>query len=160
MKKFILFFIGLALFAGNGVAQQYAGYPRSKAELKERMAYDDPYLYQRYKSASTLSGVGAGMTIGGVAAMVIGFATADKTTTTTSTSAEVKLTGTGAAVFGAGAVCALAGGTIWIIGSVKKNSSRNAYLREYGYSFQSPVRPSPYLQLNPARNGLELALVF
>jgi len=33
------------------------------------MAYDDHYLYQRYKSASTLSGVGAGMTIGGVAAM-------------------------------------------------------------------------------------------
>ena len=159
MKKFFLVFISLALFAGNSVAQQY-GYVPSAAELSRRMAYNDPYLYQKYKSASALSGFGAGLTIGGVAAIFIGIATADKETVKTGTSTQVNLSGPGAGVFAAGMVCTLAGTPIWIIGSTKKRNVRNTYLREYGYSYQAPAPPSPYLQLNTAQNGLALALVF
>ena len=158
MKKLFLVFIGFSLLVGNSAAQY--GYAPSAAELSRRMSYDDPYLYQRYKSGKALAGVGIGLTFGGFGTMVIGYMAADKQTVTTRTSAEVKLTGPGAGVFAAGMLCTLAGIPIWIVGSVKKKNARNAYLRDYGYGYQVPVQSSPYLQLNPAPNGVQLAFVF
>ena len=159
MKKLIFICIALALFAGKGAAQYADGY-MSAAELQYRMSRNDPQLYQKYQSASALSGFGAGLTLGGVAAIVIGIATADKETVTNGLSTQVNLSGQGAGVFAAGIVCALAGTPLWIIGNTKKKNVRNTYLREYGYGMNTPEHPSPYLQLNTAPKGLGLAFVF
>ncbi len=157
MKKLILVCISLAIFAGNGLAQRN-NLNLSSAELRQRMSIDAPQLYKKYKSGSTLSGIGAGLTIGGVALAVVGVATAEKETESTATGAQVNLSGSGAAVFAAGIVCALAGTPLWIIGHSKKKRAKNTYLRDYGYSENLPVQPSPYLQLNTASNGLGLGL--
>ncbi len=118
-------------------------------------------LYNKYKSASTLSGVGAGLTIGGVALAIIGVAAADKEeTVSTSTYKEYQLSGPGVAVMTVGIISALAGTPMWIVGGIKKKNTRNAYLQEFGYSAHVPVQPSPYLQLKVAPNRMGLALVF
>ena len=162
MKKLVLLCISLALFAGQSVAQVTGVTPNalSNEQLKERMAINAPLLYKKYNSASTLSGFGAGLTIGGVAALIIGAVTADKETTKDETGTHVTLSGTGGAVSAAGFVCILAGTPIWIIGSTKKKNARNAYLREFGYDAHVSVSPSPYFQLNAARNNVGLAFVF
>ena len=118
----------------NKAAATYSGPIPSKEELKQRMAINAPHLYDRYKSASTLSGVGAGMTIGGVALAIIGGIAADKEELPPTNEYETryKLTGPGAAVFGIGIVSALAGTPIWIVGGSKKKKTRNAYLQEFG----------------------------
>ena len=159
MKKIILVCISLAVFAGKNTAQN-AGLPPSNAELKHKMATNAPYLYERYKSASTLANIGKGLTIGGVAATIIGVAVADKETTTDGMTTQVNLSGPGAGLFAVGLVSALAGTPLWIVGGIKKKNTRNAYVREFGYSVHAPVYPSPYLQLNAAPNRLGLALVF
>ena len=159
MKKLILVCISLVFLAGKSVAQ-YAGMPPSKADLKQRMSIEAPHLYKSYRTGSNLSGIGKGLVIGGAAAAVIGIATADTETTSTSTGTQINFTGAGGAVAVAGFVCAIAGTPVWIIGNSKKKNARNAYLREFGSGAQSPVRPSPYLQLNSSQNGLGLALVF
>ena len=160
MKKLFLICISLALVAGKGTAQS-SGLNLSSAELRERMALDSPQLYKKYKSGSTLSGVGAGLTLGGVAALFIGYATADKETIKEDGTTRVNLSGSGAAVFGVGLVCALAGTPLWIIGSTKKKNARSTYLRNFGDSAYTPViHPSPYLQVNSTSNGLGLAFVF
>ena len=159
MKNLIVICISLALFAGKSAAQN-AGSALSAAELKERMAVNSPYLYQKYKSASTLRGVGMGMTLGGVAATIIGVAVADKETVNDGMSTQVNLSGPGAGIFAVGIVSALVGTPLWIIGGIQKKKTRSAYLREFGYSVLPPVHPSPYLQLNVAPNRMGLALVF
>ena len=118
MKKLFLVCISVALFVGNVTAQQVRNL--STAELKQNMSLNSPQLYKKYKSGSTLSGVGAGLTIGGVAAAVIGYASADKETIKDGNSTRVELSGGGAGIFGAGIVCALAGTPLWIVGSTKK----------------------------------------
>ena len=158
MKKLFLICISLALFAGKGVAQ--IGYEPRVKDLKQNMAYDDPWLYKKYKTGSTLSGLGAGLTIGGVAAIIIGIATADKETVKEGGSTQVNLSGSGAGVFAAGLVCAVAGTPLWIIGSTKKRNAKNTYLREYEYGVHTPDHASPYLQLTTAPKGLGLAFVF
>ena len=144
------------------VAAPYSGPIPSKEELKQKMAINAPHFYDRYKSASTLSGVGAGMTIGGVALAIIGGITANKEELPPTNEYETryKLSGPGAAVMGVGIVSALAGTPIWIVGGSKKKKTRNAYLQEFGYSYHIPVQPSPYLKLKTTSNGLGLALVF
>ena len=139
---------------------QTSGSVLSTADLKQRMAVNAPHLYDRYKSASTLSGVGAGLTLGGVAVSVIGFAAADKDTVKEGGVTTTYLSGPGAGLFAAGIVCSLVGTPLWIVGGVKKKRTRNAYLQEFGYSFHTPVQPSPYLQFNATPNGLGVAFVF
>lgn len=156
MKKLILVSICLAIFAGESVAQ-YANVNMSKEELKEKMALNSPYLYQKYNSGSKLSNIGMGLTLGGLAAAITGYAVADKETVTTSTGTQVNLSGPGGAVFAVGVIGAVAGTPLWIVGSVKKKKARNAFLQEYGATVNVP---SPYLQINSTRNGLGLALVF
>ena len=158
MKKLFLLCISLALFAGQGVAQ--IGYKPSATDLKYDMSFNAPHLYKKYKTGSTLSGFGAGLTIGGVVAAIIGVATADKETVKDGATTHVNLSGSGAAVFGAGIVCALAGTPLWIIGSTKKRNARNTYLREFGYGACTSNQYSPYLQLNTAPKGIGLAFVF
>ena len=159
MKKLVLLGISLALFAGK-IEAQNTGTALSAAELKERMAVNAPYLHQKYKSASTMKGVGMGLTLGGVAATIIGVAVADKETVNEGMSTTVNLSGPGAGVFAVGLVSAVAGTPLWIIGGVKKKNARNAYIREFGYSMQAPVQPSPYLQVISTPNSIGLALVF
>ena len=160
MKKLIVICISLTLFVGKGTAQ--IGYKPSNADLKYDMSLNAPQLYKSYKTGSTLSGIGAGLTIGGIAAIVIGVATADKETVKSGGSTQVNLSGSGAAVFAGGMVCALAGTPLWIIGGSKKKRARNAYLRDYSYNIDAPDKPSPYLQLTPSSygHGLGLAFVF
>ena len=56
MKKLILVSIGLLLLTGKGAAQ----FRLSTAELKQRMALNDPALYRKSRTAiNTLSGVGS-----------------------------------------------------------------------------------------------------
>jgi len=159
MKKMFLVCIGLALLAGKGIAQN-ANYSMSTAELKQRMALNAPHLYKRYNTGSTLSSIGAGLTIGGASAIVIGIATADKETVKTGTHTQVNLSGTGAAIFAGGLVCAIVGTPLWIVGGSQKRNARNNYIRQFGYSDNITVRPSPYLQLNTLQDGVGLALVF
>ena len=135
-------------------------YVSAQTELRQRMAQNSPQLYRSYKSGSTLSGIGAGLTLGGVAAIVIGVATADKETVKDGTNTQVNLSGSGAWIFAVGIVSALAGTPIWIIGGAKKRRAQNAYLREFGNSVQTPVPPSPHLQLNTTSSGIGLAFVF
>jgi ABC-type uncharacterized transport system permease subunit len=161
MKKLVIACISLAIFAGNGLAQGNS--PQlSSADLKQRMALDAPQLYKRYKSGSTLSGVGAGLTIGGAVAIVVGIAIADKETKKTNMGTQTNLSGPGAAVFAVGLVSALAGTPLWIIGHSKKKRAKNAHLRDYGYSGHIPAQSSPYLQIKAAPNGMGagLALIF
>ena len=142
---------------------QKTGSPPSKAELKRLMALNSPHHYDKYKSGSTLSGIGAGMTLGGVAIAIIGFAVADKEYKDIEGSGvgtRVNLSGPGAGIFAAGIVSSVVGTPLWIVGGSKKKRTRNAYLREFGYSFTTPVHPSPYLQLNTAPNKVGLAFVF
>ena len=151
MKKLILVFISLSLFVGTGVAQ-YANNRQSTEELMRRMSTNDPYLYQRYRSGSTLSGIGAGLTIGGIAVAVIGFATADSEEIKDGNSTRIEFSGEGAVIGAVGVVCALAGTPLWIIGSTKKKKARNAYLRQYSNT--------SYMQLKVVPNGLGMAYVF
>ena len=159
MKKIFLVCIGLLLLAGKSAAQ-YASYGMSTAELKQRMALNAPHLYKRYNTGSTLSGIGAGLTLGGVGAMVFGIATADQETVKTGTGTQVNLSGTGAVIFAGGLVSAIIGTPLWIVGHSQKRNARNNYIRQFGYSDHVPVRPSPYLQLNTSQDGVGLALVF
>ena len=158
MKKLFLLCLSFSLFVGNATAQ--VGYKPRTSELKYNMSLDDPYLYKKYKTGSTLAGVGTGLTIGGVAAIIIGIATAEKETVKTSTGTQVNLSGSGGAVFAAGFVCALAGTPLWIIGGTKKKNARNTFLREHGNSAYEQNHSSPYLQLTTAQKGLGLAYVF
>jgi hypothetical protein len=153
MKRIFLTLICLALFAGTSVAQ----YNRA-GNWVDDMRTNAPDLYRSYKSGSSLRATGMGLTFGGIAAIVIGFATADKETVTTETSTQVNLSGSGGAVFAVGLVAALVGTPIWIVGSSKKRRAANAYLREYGYEF--PTKPVPYFKLNSTANSVGLALAF
>ena len=144
--------------AGNGVAQNAR--PLSNAELMSRMSVNDPYLYSKYKSGSSLSSVGAGLTIGGLVAVIIGVAAGDKREEKSGGNTTVYVTGPGNAIASIGWVSALTGTPLWIVGSTKKRKARNAYLREYRYSDHVPVQSSPYLQLNAVPNGLGLAYIF
>ena len=148
--------------AQNKVVAPYSGTIPSKEELMQRMAINAPHLHDRYQSACTLSSVGAGMTLGGIALAIIGGITANKEELPPTNEYETryKLTGPGAAVYGIGMISALAGTPIWIVGGCKKKKTRNAYLQEFGYSYHIPVQPSPYLKLKTTSNGLALALVF
>jgi hypothetical protein len=160
MKSLAIVGIVLFLFTGKCVAQN-SGSALSTAELKERMGLNAPQLYQKYKSASRLSGVGTGLTLGGAALMVVGIATADKETERSDARVEVRLSGAGGAVFVVGLLSACAGTPLWIIGSSKKRNARNAYLRQFGDSAYAP-KPSPslYLQVRPSSNGAGLAVIF
>ena len=151
MKKILVCMMLLGLI-GN--------YASAQMELQQRMALNAPRLYQSYKTGSTLSGIGAGLTLGGVAAIVIGIATADKETVTNGASTQVNLSGTGAGIFAAGIVSTLAGTPLWIIGNTKKRNARNAFLREFGNSVQAPVPPAPHLQLNTTPYGMGMGLAF
>ena len=159
MKKVFLICFSLVLFAGKSVAQ-HASVALSDKELKQRMALNAPYFYDKYKTGSTLKSAGIGMTIGGVALGIIGATIADKETITEGGTTTVNLSGPGAAVFGVGIVSAVAGTPLWIIGGTKKKNARNTYLREFGYSMYMPTQPSPYLQLTSSPNSIGLALVF
>lgn len=159
MKKLFLICIGLLLFAGKGVAQT-SSVELSNKELKERMAVNAPLLYNKYKSASTLKSVGMGLTFGGIGLGIIGMIAADKETTSDGVTTTVNLSGPGAVIFGVGIVSAIAGVPIWIVGGTKRKKTRNAYLKEFGYSMPTPTQPVPYVQLNSSANGLGLALVF
>jgi ABC-type uncharacterized transport system permease subunit len=143
MKKIFLTVICLALFASENMAQY------------DNMRNDAPDLYRSYRAGSTLSGVGMGLTLGGLTAAVIGFATADKETTTTSSGTQVNLSGSGGAMFAAGVVFAIAGTPLWIVGNKKKKNARRAYHREY-----SDATTAPYLKLHSTANSVGLALVF
>jgi len=151
MKKLVLVFISLALFAGNSVAQ-YARNGQNTAELMQRMSINDPYLYQKYRSGSALSGVGAGLTIGGLAVAILGFATADSEEIKDGNTTRIEFSGEGAVIGTVGVVCALAGTPLWIIGSSKKRNARNNYLRKYSNT--------SYMQLKVVPNGLGIAYVF
>ena len=159
MKKMILVSISLLLFVSKGAAQS-VGNESSASQLEQRMALNAPHLYKSYNTGSMLSTSGAILTIGGVAAIFLGYAVADKETVKNGNSTQVNLSGSGAVVFSVGIVAALVGTPIWIIGSTKKRNARNVYLREYGYGAQVPVHPSSSLQLTSAPNGVGLALVF
>ena len=159
MKSFFLMCISLVIFTGKGLAQN-TNVALNDKELKQRMALNAPYLYDKYKAESMLKNVGVGMTIGGVALGIFGAAIADKETVKEGGTTTVNLSGPGAAVFGVGVVSAVVGTPLWIIGGVKRKNTRNAYLREFGYSTHMPVKPSPYLQLTSSPNNVGLALVF
>ena len=138
------------------MAQYYNNY--RVGNWADDMRVNAPDLYRSYRSGSTLSGVGMGLTFGGLAASVIGFATADKETTTTSTGTQVNLSGSGGAAFAAGVVCILVGTPIWIVGSSKKKRAKRAYFRDYSY--ETPAPPSPCLRLHSTANTVGLALVY
>jgi len=142
------------------VTVQSHGTVPSKEELKQRMALNAPHLYDRYVSASKMSGIGAGLTIGGIALAIIGTSVADKETVKEGGTTYVYLSGPGAGLFAVGIVSTIVGTPLWIVGGVKKKRTRNAYLQEFGYSVNVPVQPTPYLQLKAAPNGLGLAFVF
>ena len=159
MTRFFLICICFVLFAGKGVAQD-TGVALSNKELKQRMAVNAPFLYDQYKTRSTTKNIGVGMTIGGVALSVFGAAVADKETVKEGGNTTVNLSGPGATAFGVGILSAAIGTPLWIVGGIKRQNTRNIYLREFGYSMYEPVHPSPYLQLTSAPNSFGLALVF
>ena len=146
------------MLAGNNMAQYSNN--NSKLNWIDNMHDNAPHLYRSYKTGSTLSGVGMGLTIGGLAASVIGIATADKETTSTSTGTQVNLSGSGGVVFAVGVVCIVTGTPIWIIGNIKKRNVKRTYLRDYGNTSMVPNTHSPYLKLNSTTNSIGLSLVF
>ena len=160
MKKYLFVFICLAFVANDSLAQ-YA-YPAYRgASLADMMAQDDPYLYRKYRKASGLAGFGLGMTIGGVAGIIIGFATGDKETTTTSSGTTTTVSGTGGAIAGAGLISTLVGTPMMITGFVKRGNVKRLYLREYGdVSYRPSPAYSPYLKINPSLQHIGLAYVF
>ena len=127
----------------------------SGSDLVYNMSLDNPQLYRKYRSGSTLKGIGMGLTLGGLAAAVVGFATADQKTTTSDGTTKVSFTGTGGAILSVGITCAVVGTPIWIIGGSKKKSARNAYLRSLSYE-----QPTPHFQFQTSSNGLGLAYIF
>ena len=163
--------ISLAILTGKSVAQDVSSTQSStpsstqsstpsSEELKQLMAINDPALLKKFKTGSTLSGAGAALTLGGLAALVIGSISADKETIKENGRTTVQLSGTGGEIASAGFICALIGTPVWIVGKSMKKSARNDYLKEYGYSAQAPVHPSPYLQLKTSSNSVGLAFVF
>ena len=132
----------------------------SDIELKQKMALNAPYLHDKYTTATTLKRFGVGLTLGGLAATIIGVAVADKDVVKENGVTTTYLSGPGAGVFTVGMVSICVGTPLWIVGGVKRKKTRNAYLQEFGYGFQAPVQPSPYLQLTAAPNRIGLALVF
>jgi ABC-type uncharacterized transport system permease subunit len=161
MKKIILAFICLVCFTSENMAQYSDRYNHSRSgNWVDDMMKEAPDLYRSYKTGNTLFGAGMGLTLGGLTAAVIGFATADKETTTTATGTQVNLSGSGGAVFAAGMIFTLVGAPMWIIGSVKKKKAKRAFLGEYGDVQTVPVAPSPYLTLHSTANSMGLALIF
>jgi hypothetical protein len=159
MKKILFVFICSALFVGESMAQ-YANTTPNTANLLKRMEQNAPHLYSRYRSASVLNGVGAGLTLGGIGVMILGIATGEKNTTTTDYGARVEVTGTGGAIAGVGLISALVGTPIWITGGIKKKNLRRAYIREFENVQTESAPPSAYLKLNSSPQGIGLALVF
>jgi hypothetical protein len=157
MKKLLLLGISLVLFTGKGIAQNY-NLLLSKEALKQEMALKAPPLYKQYNTGSALSRVGMGLTLGGIAALFIGAATAETETVTYGGVSTLEISGPGYTIASIGTICALAGTPLWIIGSTKKKKARNRFLRNY--SSDIPDKSSPYLQLNAVRNGMGLAYVF
>jgi hypothetical protein len=102
-----------------------------RADLSQ-MSVNAPELYRKYRSGAALKGVGMGLTLASLLAMVVGIATADKETVTTDTQTTVNLSGSGGAMFAIGLVGTLVGTPLWIVGSSKKRRAVNAYLRDYG----------------------------
>jgi len=140
---------------------QTSGLALSKEEVVQRMALNAPPLYDMYSSAHKLSRVGMGMTLGGFGLAMIGFAVAEKEEiVNTGTYVEYRLSGPGAGLYAVGIISTVVGTPLWIIGGVKKKNTRNAYIRQYGYSYHVPVNPSPYLQLSAAPNTVGLKLTF
>jgi hypothetical protein len=99
-----------------------------------QMSVNAPELYRKYRSGAALKGVGMGLTLAGIFAMVVGIATADKETVTSGTQTTVNLSGSGAYLFAAGLISVVPGIPLWVVGSSKKRRAANAYLREYGGS--------------------------
>ncbi|MDR2385422.1 MAG: hypothetical protein LBD80_07185 [Tannerella sp.] len=160
MKKILFTIICLALFASENMAQYYGNINRSRNWLDD-MSYDAPDLYRSYRAGSTLASIGMGITLGGLTAAVIGFATADKEKVTTSAGTQVNLSGEGGAMFAAGILFAVIGTPLWIVGSTKKGIARRAYFREFGDVPPTiPAPPVPYLKLNGHSQGMGLAFVF
>ena len=157
MKNLFLLCISLALFTGKGTAQNI-NRPLSKEELKQEMALNAPQLFKSYKKGRTLSSIGMGLTLGGIAAIVVSLATAETETVKEGGKTTVYINGSAGAIASVGTACILAGTPLWIIGGSKKKKARNRYIRDYTYDV--PEKPSSYLQLNAARNGVGLAYVF
>jgi hypothetical protein len=119
----------------------------------------DDNLYRSYKIGKTLSDIGMSFTLGGLAAMVIGFAAADKEKVTRGGLPVLYLSGEGAAMYATGLVFAVIGTPFWIVGNRKKRNAKN--LRESGdLNLPIPTLPSPYLKLKTISNGMGLAFVF
>ena len=157
MKKLLLLCISLALFTGKGIAQNF-NVQLSKEELRQEMALNAPQLYKKYKTGRTLSGIGMGLTLGGVAAVIAGIASGDNETVKEGGRTTIYLSGSGAAFASIGTACILAGIPLWIIGGTKKRKAQNRYIRDFSY--EVAAKPLPYIQLNAVRNGIGLAYVF
>ena len=157
MKKLLLLCISLALFAGKGVSQN-VNLQLSKEELRREMALNAPHLYKKYKTGKVMSGIGMGLTLGGVVAVIAGISSSDNETVEEGGRTTVYLSGSGYAFASVGTACILAGTPLWIIGSTKRRKSQNRYFRDYSY--EEPAKSSPYLQLSAVRNGIGLAYIF
>ncbi|MDR1115341.1 MAG: hypothetical protein LBL33_04205 [Tannerella sp.] len=162
MKKHLFVFICF-LFIANNSSAQYAYPAYNTANLMSRMAQNDPYLYWRYQKASRLAGFGLGLVIGGTACMVIGAATGEQNEIKSGNTTTVEVTGTGAAIAGAGLICAIVGTPLMITGYVKRGNVKRMYLREYGdMAFKPSPSPSclPHLKINSSFQHVGLAYVF
>ena len=157
MKKLLFLCICLALFTGKGITQN-VNVRLSKEELRQEMALNAPHLFKKYKTGRVMSGLGMGLTLGGVAAVIAGIASGDNETVEEGGRTTIYLSGSGAAFASIGTACILAGTPLWIIGGTKKRKAQNRDIRDFSYDV--PAKPFPYMQLNAVRNGIGLAYVF
>ena len=159
MKKLFLLCISLALFTGKGIAQNVKTQSAEK-KIRQEMALKAPQLYKQYKTGALMSGVGTGLTFGGVAAGITALLKMEYVTVKDGEKKSNYLPQSGKVFAYVGVACLLSGASLWIIGGTKKNKARNSYIRDFSYGNDVLDKPSPYLQLNTTSNGLGLAFVF
>jgi hypothetical protein len=129
------------------------------ADWQSQMQVKAPDIYQRYRRGSRQSKVGLGLTIGGTAAVITGYAIIGAAFNSSSfiNDDDMGMVGIGALVAVSGSICATVGTPIMIVGFVRKGRAKREYFSQYGNraEYKSPLQ-SPHFEIRT--NGI--AFVF
>ncbi|MDR1594478.1 MAG: hypothetical protein LBS43_08360 [Prevotellaceae bacterium] len=130
-----------------------------QADWQAQMQANAPDIYQRFRRGTRQSKVGLGLTIGGMAAIITGYAIIGSTVEdNTLDDEDLGTVGAGALVAVAGSILTAVGTPIMIVGFVKKGKAKREYFSRYGNRASAQKSPlqSPHLEIRT--NGI--AFVF
>jgi hypothetical protein len=121
---------------GNEIQPAAVTAPSRPADWKSQMQAEAPDIYQWYRSGSRQANIGRGLTIGGVSAVIAGYAIIGVAFNRVSSAddRDMAAVGVGSLVAVAGSICAAVGTPIMVVGYVRKGRAKRAYFARYGNS--------------------------